>query len=443
MERIDTLVCARWIAPVEPDLLLSRHAVAIRGGRIVAVLPEAEARSRYEARETIDRPHHLLTPGLVNAHVPASRALLRGIGDGLARDAWDARLNALESTWGGPEYVRDGTTLAVAELLAAGVTCFGDSSGHPDVVAAAAIDAGIRIAVGVPIAEEASAWAADADEHFDKGLRVHDEYRDHPLVTATFTARSIAALRDGTLQRLKVLVDQLEAPFTVPVHESAAAVAACRRDHGATPIARLARLGLLNSSLAALHATHLGPEDVAWLGRARTRVVHSPTADLKLGGGIAPVVALLEAGCDVALGSGPAVATNDVDLGREARLALLLTAGTHGGPAALPAAAALRMATLAGATALGIDDRTGSLRAGKWADLACFDVAKLPAVAHEDPLTALVQSGGRDFVTDTWVAGRPACANGAPVRLDLADLASRAAGWRRRMLADGSPAARQ
>jgi 5-methylthioadenosine/S-adenosylhomocysteine deaminase len=192
-----------------------------------------------------------------------------------------------------------------------------------------------------------------------------------------------------------------------------------------------------------VHSTHLAPEDVAWLGRARARAVHCPTADLRLGAGIAPVAALLEAGCDVALGTGPAAATDDFDFVREARLAALLAAGGGGDPGAVSAPTALRMATLGGAAALGVDDRTGSLRPGKWADVACFDLSRLPAVAHDDPLVALLHSGGRDFVSNVWVAGRLACADGVPARLDREDLASRAAVWRRRMLADAGPAARQ
>lgn len=443
MESIDTLVSARWIAPVEPDVVLERHALAIRAGRIVAVVPETEARIRFAAREYVDRPHHLLTPGLVNASVRASAALLRGLGDGQPREAWEARLQTLQQAWATPETVRDGTSLAIAELLAGGVTCFGDPGPFPDVVASTAIDAGIRVVVGLTIDERPSPWAADADEHFDRGLRVHDDYRDHPLVSAAFTAPGVAALGDATLQRLKVLVDQLGAPFVVPLHETTARVAACRREHGATPLARLERLGLLNGSLVGVHVTHFSPEEIAAAGRARMRAVHCPTADLKLGGGIAAIPALLDAGVEVCLGSGPAVATSDLDLVREARLAALLATGTSGDPAALPASLALRLATLNGAAALGVDDQTGSLAAGKWADATCFDLHRLPAVAFDDPVAAVVHAGARDFVTDVWVGGRQAYADCAATRVDAAQVATRAAEWRRRMLAGAPPVARQ
>ena len=195
MESVDTLVSARWIAPVEPDVVLEHHALAVRAGRIVAVVPETEARSRFVAREYVDRPGHLLTPGLVDASVRASSALLRGLGEGQPRATWEARLRALELAWATPQAVRDGASLAIAELLGAGVTCFGDPGPFSDTVATTAIEAGIRVVVGLTIDERPTPWAADADEHFDRGLRIHDDYRDHPLVATAFAAPAVGTMR--------------------------------------------------------------------------------------------------------------------------------------------------------------------------------------------------------------------------------------------------------
>lgn len=443
MESIDTLVVARWIAPVEPDVLLSRHAIAIRAGRIVAVLPEAEARARFAPLELVERGHHVLTPGLVDACVNTSRTLFRGLEAGLAPAARDARLSALERAWLDPDAARDATTLAIAELVASGTTCFGDAGAYPDVVAAAVVDTGVRAAIGLPIAERPTPWATDADAHFDRGLRLHDEFREHPRVSTTFTAESVEALADATLQRLKVLVDQLETPLLVPVHETIASIAACRREHGASPLGRLARLDLANASLSIVHGTHFASEDVASAARSHLRVVHTPTCDLARGHGIAPVAAFLEAGVEVCVATGRDPATHGFDLLRQAGLAALLASGTSGEPAAVPARAALRMATLSGAAALGLDDAIGSLTPGKWADLACFDVGRLPATPHDDPVGALVSAGARDFVTDVWVAGKRVHGEGASARLDSTEVALRAADRRRRMVAGPALDARE
>jgi 5-methylthioadenosine/S-adenosylhomocysteine deaminase len=443
MESIDTLVVARWIAPVEPAAILPRHAVAIRAGRIVAVLPEAEARARFQATEIVERPDHVVTPGLVDACTNVAATLFRGLDDGLNGAAGRARLRSLERTWLRPESARDAANLAIAELVAAGTTCFGDTGSYPDIVAAAAVDTGLRAAVGLPIEDAATPWAADANEHFDRGLRLHDEFREHPRVATTFVAGAVTALSDATLQRLKVLVDQLDASFVVPLHESADAIAACRREHGATPLARLERLGLANATLTALHGTRFGVDEVAAAGRARLRLVHLPTADLAAGYGVAPVAALAEAGVEVGVGTGTGAASYGFDLLREARLAALLASGTSGDPTAVSATATLRLATLGGAAALGLEDAIGSLAPGKWADLTCFMLESLAVTPHDEPLAALVHAGGRESVTDVWVAGRRVHGDGAAARLDSKDVARRAVDWRRRLLAGSAPGARE
>lgn len=432
MERIDTLVIARWIAPVEPDAVLAEHALAIRGGRIHALLPVAAARARFVADEIVERPHHLLTPGLVNAHTRAASAVHRGLGTGAA--------SSLPAT---PESVRDGAALAIAEMLAGGITTFGDADAHPDVVATTAIEAGMRVVIALPIAAAPSSWAGSTDEYFDRALGLHDEYREHPLVATAFALQSVAAHDDATLQRLKVLVDQLESPLLVQLHESLAAVADCRARHGLAPLARLERLGLANTSLVGVHFVQASTAEIALAARAGLRVVHCPTANLRHGLGIAPVPGLLDAGVVVGIGTDGADGGSAQDVLRELRLALLLAAGTTGRPAVLSPAQGLRMATLAGAQALGLDAVSGSLVPGKWADVACFDLGRTPALPVADPLDALAYAAGRDFVSDVWVAGRRLVTAGVPARPLGADLATRIAEWRMRMLAANATPTRE
>lgn len=432
MERVDTLVIARWTAPVEPDSVLENHALAIRGGRIHALLPAAEARVRYVADEVVERPHHLVTPGLVNAHTRAASSAWRGLGASAAA--------SLAAT---PESVRDGAALAIAEMLAGGITTFGDADAHPDVVATTAVEAGIRTVVALPIAPQPSAWAASTDEYFDRALGLHDEYRDHPLVATAFALHAFTDLDDATLKRLKVLVDQLESPLLAHLHESLTSVAVSRERHGLAPLARLERLGLANTSLVAVHFVHVGPDEIALAARAGIRVVHCPTANLRHGRGIAPVPALLEAGVPVCIGTDGADGGSAQDVLRELRLAMLLASGTTGRPAVLSPAQGLRMATLAGAEALGLDTVTGSLAVGKWADVACFDLGRTPALPVADPLDTLAYVAGRDFVSDVWVAGRRLVTAGVPARPLAADLATRVAEWRVRTLAADAPAARE
>lgn len=439
MEPIDTLLAARWIAPVAGDAVLEHHALAVRAGRIVALLPEALALERYAPREHVSRPRHLLTPGLVNAHAHAATTLFRGLGAGLPRERWlERHVRPLERRGVGAEFVRDCAALAIAEQLCAGITCFADLDAYPDAVASVALEFGMRATVGLPVSDEPDAWAPGIDEGLERGLRLHDEYRDHPLIATAFAAQSVSALSDATLARLKVLVDQLEAPFMVHLHETRAEVDACVRRHGATPLARLERLGLANSSLVGVHFVHASHAEIALAGRAGLHVVHCPTANLKLGSGVAALGALRASGVNVCLGTDGVPAAGDLDVLRELRLALLLAAGAsgaNGAATAIEPAAALRMATLDGARALGLEDAIGTLEPGKWADVACFDLGRLPAAPPGDPLLALVDAGGRDFVSDVWVAGRALVTGHALARADAGEVLARADAWRERVLA--------
>ena len=134
MEAVDALIHARWIVPVEPaGRVLEQHALALRHGRIVALLPSAEARSRYTAAEDVELGHHLLIPGLVNAHTHAAMTLLRGLADDLPLEPWlKDHIWPTEARWMSADFVRDGVELAVAEMLRSGTTCFGDMYFFPD-----------------------------------------------------------------------------------------------------------------------------------------------------------------------------------------------------------------------------------------------------------------------------------------------------------------------
>jgi 5-methylthioadenosine/S-adenosylhomocysteine deaminase len=190
MDSVDTLVTARWVVPVEPaGCVLEDYAVAIRGGRIVAVLPADEARARYEAAEIIERPDHVLLPGFVNAHTHAAMVLLRGRAENLPLGRWlRSTVWPLERRWVDPEYVRDGTSLAIAEMLRAGITCFADMHLWPDVVAQTVAASHMRASIGLVVTESATRWAATADEYIDRGMHLRDQYKGdhtHPIPPPT------------------------------------------------------------------------------------------------------------------------------------------------------------------------------------------------------------------------------------------------------------------
>jgi 5-methylthioadenosine/S-adenosylhomocysteine deaminase len=438
MEPVDTLVCARWVLPIEPDgTALVDHAVAIRAGRIVAVLPAAAARARYASAEIIDRPHHALLPGLVNAHTHAAMSLLRGRAEDMPLAQWAQDVIApIERRWVDPAYVRDGTELAIAEMVRAGVTCFGDMQLWPEVVARTAADVHVRVSVGLVVEQAASRWAGSPDEYIEKGMALRDDYRGDPLVATHFALEPSHELDDATLMRVRRLADELEIPMALPVHESAGEVEASLARHGARPLDRLARLGLVSPLLVAVHGTQFVETDIETLAKAGAAVVHCPEANLKLGSGVCPTARLLARGVRVALGTDGPASNNDLDVLSEMRSAGLLAAGVSGRPGTVVAADLLRMATLEGARVLGLGETTGSLVTGKWADLCCVNLRTLGSWPVHDVAATLVYACSSRQVTDTWVAGRRVLADGTLQYIDEGLLFERAEAWRDRIGTD-------
>ncbi len=435
MEPVDTLVCARWVLPVEPDgTVLADHAVAMRDGRIVAVLPTAAALATYEPAELVERPQHAILPGLVNAHTHAAMTLLRGRAENLALAPWlqDA-IAPIERRWVDPEYVRDGTELAIAEMLRSGVTCFADMQLWPEVVARAAADAHIRVSVGLVVEQAASRWAADPNEYIEKGMALRDDYRGDALVATHFALEPSHALDDSTLARVRRLADELEIPVALPVHESTWEMTESLARHGARPLDRLLRLGFASPLLVAVHGTCLSPADIDALAACGAAVVHCPESNLKLGSGVCPAADLLGRGVRVALGTDGAASNNDLDVLSEMRTAGLLAAGVSARPGALVARDLLRMATLEGARVLGLGDSTGSLVAGKWADLCCINLRTAGSWPVHDVEAALVYACSSRQVTDTWVAGRRVFASGSLRYIDEESVLERAEAWRVRI----------
>jgi 5-methylthioadenosine/S-adenosylhomocysteine deaminase len=431
MEHIDTLIAARWVIPIEPaNRVIDHCAAAVHHGRIVAVLPTNEALQRYSAVEIIERPTHVLLPGFVNAHTHAAMALLRGAAEGASLEHWLKReIWPLERRWIDAEYVRDGTLLAIADMLTSGATCFGDMHLFPEVAAQTASDARMRACIGLPVTEAATVWAGSAGECLDKGLALHDEYRDDPLITTALAPYSPGALSDEALARIRRNADELDIPMTMHVNETRDEV----ESGGERTIARLERLGMLSPLLAAAHMVHLDHDDIERVASGGASVIHCPQSNLKLGAGVCDAGALAARGVNVALGTDGAASNNDLSMLDEMRTAALLARGIYPHAAPLTPHAWLQAATLNGARALGLNEVIGSLTHGKWADLCCIDLNRPHTQPVYDPAAQIVFSASRDQVSDVWVAGRALVRDGELTHLDLDDVLRRAAGWRERI----------
>lgn len=436
--QVDLIIEARWIIPVEPaSVIHENHSLVIDDGRIIAILPRETALQRYQPNQVRQLHSHALIPGLINCHTHASMTLLRGIADDLHLMDWlQHHIWPLEHKWVGEAFVRDGSDLAVAEMIRGGTTCFNDMYFFPEVTAHRAIHHGIRASIGLIAVDFPSAWAENSEAYIEKGLALHDELRHEPLITTAFAPHAPYTVSDEPLSKIRMFADELNLPVHMHVHETRHEVEEQQQQTGRRPLQRLDELGLLSPSLLAVHMTQLTDAEIARYAESGGHIVHCPESNLKLASGFCPVAQCLDAGINVALGTDGAASNNDLDMLAEMRSAALLGKGVSGDASALPAQTALQMATLNGAKALGIDEVTGSLTVGKAADVVAIDLSELETQPLYHPLAQIVYSASRHQVTDVWVAGRQLLKQRRLTTIDLDDLRDRIDVWQQRLFAD-------
>lgn len=427
---LDLLLLPTWLVPVEPaGIVLTNHALGVRDGRIVLIASREEA-SKYVARETLDLSGQLLAPGLINAHGHAAMTLFRGLADDLPLMTWlREHIWPAESQWVDEAFIQAGSELAIAEQLQSGITCFSDMYFHPEVVSQLVHKHGIRAQITIPVLDFPIPGARDADEALRKGVALFDDLKHHPRLSIAFGPHAPYSVADRTLENIRTLVAEMDIGIHMHVHETAHEVEEALSKHGERPLARLARLQLLGPRFQAVHMTQINDDDIALLVEHNSSVVHCPESNLKLASGFCPVERLWEAGVNVAIGTDGAASNNDLDLLGETRTAALLAKAVAGSATALDAHRALRMATLNGARALGLDDHTGSLEIGKFADMVAFDLSRLAQQPVYDPVSQLIYASGRDCVSHVWVGGKQLVDNRRLTRMDEDRLVATAREW--------------
>ncbi|MBA4143832.1 MAG: TRZ/ATZ family hydrolase [Nitrosospira sp.] len=431
----DTLLEARWIVPVEPaGAVLRDHAIVIDQGRIRAIMPSAEARAQFAPRERIVLGHHALIPGLINLHTHAAMSLMRGMADDLALMEWlNNHIWPAETGCVDTRFVFDGTRLACAEMLRAGITCFNDMYFFPEAAVEAVLASGMRATIGMIAIDFPTAYASDADDYLAKGLALRDAYNAHPLLSFCFAPHAPFTVSDKVFTRILTYAEQLDCRIHIHLHETDDEIGNSLKAHGVRPIERLLKLGLLGPNLIAVHMIHLTDDEIGLIAQQGCTVAHCPSSNLKLAGGFAPINSFLCAGINVGLGTDGAASNNRLDMFGEMRLAALLAKGQSGRADTLPAWQALQMATLNGARALGLDGLTGSLLAGKAADITAVDFSGLELTPCYDPVSHLVYAAGREHVSHVWVDGKMLLNEGELTTLEEQELLLKAEFWRQQL----------
>ncbi|MGB6976881.1 MAG: TRZ/ATZ family hydrolase [Gammaproteobacteria bacterium] len=436
MQKIDTLLLARWVIPIEPhNKYYEHHAVAIDRGRIVGILPNHEAETKYEAKNKITLSDHVILPGLINAHTHSPMTLFRGLADDLVLMDWlNNHIWPAESAWLSEAFVRDGTELALAEMIKSGTTCFNEHYFYPEQIATCTISAKMRARIGIHVLESTTAPGNSSLEKAMQNYATLSEYaRTYPGITLSLAPHAPYSVSDHALQKIKTLSDEYQLPIHIHMHETTGEIQQELAKHGKRPLRRLHELGLLSPRFQAVHMTQVNDEDIALLQETGATIIHCPESNLKLASGFCPVQRLLNAHVLVALGTDGAASNNDLDMLSEMRTAALLAKATAQDATALSAAMALRMATLDGARVLQLDREIGSLEAGKAADIIAVNLNRLNTQPVYNPISQLVYAAHSDQVTDVWVAGVPLLRNSHLTTLDEINILTKAKDWQQRI----------
>ena len=433
---VDVLVTAHDVLTMDAsNRSFSPGAVAIRGGKIVAVGAEAELRAHYEAKQVIARPSGAMLPGLINTHTHAAMRLMRGIADDEPLMVWLRKsIFPAEAKNVSPEFVRAGTTLACAEMIRGGTTTFADMYYFESDVAAAVDAAGMRAVLGETWLDFPAPDHADLAAAQTVTRAFLERWKGNHRITAAIAPHAPYTCSAQTLQAAKALADEFGAPLLIHLSETQDEQKQIHDKYGATPVQWLDSIGFLSPHVLAAHGVWLDSTDMRILADRGVALSHNPESNMKLGSGIAPVAAELKAGLTVALGTDGAAGSNDdLDMWEAMDFAGKLAKVAALDPTVLPARQLLRMATIEGAKALGLASVTGSLEVGKDADLICVNLDSPRTSPIYDVASALVYSVKESDVSLTMVEGKILW-DGVRLRtVDAAAAMRSAAQWRARI----------
>jgi len=432
-ESADWIWTGRYVVTMDPQRrVIENGAIAIRGERILAAGTKSEIEQRYQARERLDRPDAILAPGLIDTHTHAAMSLFRGIADDLRLQEWlEHYIFPAEARNVTPDFVRWGTRLGCLEMMLSGTTTYTDMYYFEDVVAEATKEAGMRGVLGETIIGFPSPDAKTPTAALAFTDRFLTRFHDDPLIVPAVAPHAIYTNSDETLRACRALANRHAAPLVIHLSETKHENDECMAKRKLTPTQALDALGVFNGRTVAAHCVWVDETDLAILKSRGVGIAHCPSRNMKLASGIAPVTRMLALDLAVGLGpDGPAGSNNDFNMFEEMDLAAKLQKVTTGDPRSLPAEAAVEMATIRGARALGMEKEIGSLESGKRADLISIRLDRPNAVPLYNVYSQMVYALKGSDVEDVMVNGKLLVKDAQPLTLNAAQIEAKAREYR-------------
>ncbi len=413
------------ILPMHSDGIIKEGIITVKHGRITHV-GRRDAAARIEATKTIDGRGKIALPGLINCHTHLSMTLFRGIAEDQPLQTW-----LRETIWPleaklQPEDVYTGALLGCLEMLKTGTTTFVDMYFHEDKVAEAVEEAGLRAVLSQAVIETGN---KDMDERI---------FRDSVDFVKRFKTRAdggviprlgphaVYSCSPELLKEVRRIATELKVGIHIHLAESLELARQIKTEHGLSEVQLLEGLGFLDSDVLAAHCIHLSDQEMATLAKHGVKISYNPVANMKLAQGTPRIHDLLEAGLIVGFGSDGPASNNSLDLLQTVKIGALLQKQHYHDPTVLPASTGLRMATIDGARALGLEKSIGSLEVGKKADIILVDLEKPHLTPIHDPYASIVYSASGSDVDTVIIDGEVVMEDREVKTLDEAEILEKA-----------------
>lgn len=429
------IISASWIFTSNSEgQLLSDYSIVIENDKIIDLVSQDKVFDEYEANDTYQLTDHILIPGLINTHTHAAMSLFKGFADDLPLQDWlNDYIWPAEKEFINSSFVKDGSILALSEMIKSGVTTFNDMYFFPDATAEAVKELGVRSNIGLVVLDFPTNYATDPEDYLLKGFEFRDKWRNEELITTSIAPHAPYSVSDEAFTLINTYSEELSINIHTHLHETQWEIEDSIEKYGITPVQRLNNLGIIGPSLMAVHCVHLNDQDIATLAKNKVSIVHNPSSNMKLGSGIADIAKMLKQNLNISLGTDSSASNNRLDIMEEMRLAALLIKGSTKSPESFSANEAIKMATINGAKALGLESIIGSIEKNKKADLVAIDLNSIENQPIYNPLTTLVYSSSRSDVSYVWIDGEIKLKDKKLVKIDEERIIQLAKKWQRKL----------
>ena len=388
----------------------------------------------YEAEETYQLSDHILLPGLINAHTHSAMSLLKGYADDLQLETWlNDYIWPAESKFVNYDFVLDGSELAIAEMIKGGTTTFNDMYFFPEATAKAVENLGIRANIGLVVMEFPSNYANDPQEYLNKGFEFRDNWRDNKLISTSIAPHAPYSVSNSTFELINTYAEQLNLTIHTHLHETRNEIEESIKQFSSTPIERLSELGLLGPKLMAAHCVHLSENDMYQLKSSGVSVLCNISSNMKLGSGFVDVYKLINNNINIAIGTDSSASNNRLDMFSEMRSMALNNKALTMKSEFLKPSEVIKMATINGAKALGLDHITGSIVKNKYADIIAVNLDRIDTQPCYDPLASLVYCADRTSVEYVWINGDTKLKERVLVDIDENEILQKVKSWKNKI----------